>query len=78
MALAKAALSAGRSPVDAPMRVMWPVPSRSSSRARSGEKASSATRRVDHTQPSWASFSSSVMRSRRSSTRASIGAAESR
>ena len=59
-----AALAAGRSPVDAPMRVIVADAVRAAARcARSGEKASSGDERVDQTQPSWASFSSSVMRS---------------
>ncbi len=51
------------------MRVTCPVPWRSREAARSSEKASSSTRLVDQTQPSWASFSSRVMRPTRSLAR---------
>jgi hypothetical protein len=78
MAFMKAAFSAGRKPVAAPMRVTCPVPAAIRPAAFSGENWSWSTRAVDQTQPSWATFSCRVMRSSRSSTRFSTGLEASR
>ena len=81
--LCSSASPAGRSPVDAAIRVTCPVPDDMSSVAASSEKdvapsAPGRTSCVDHTHPSWASFSASVMRPSRSSMRSSIDSAGSR
>ena len=82
--LCSSASPSGRSPVDAAMRVTCPVPVDMSSVAASTENPLVAvgspgrTSCVDQTQPSWASFSSSVMWPIRSSTRCSIDSPGSR
>ena len=77
MSLCSSASPAGRRPVEAAIRVTCPVPFDISSVAASTENAlapdgSVRTSCVDQTQPSWASFSVSVMRPSRSSMRCSM------
>ena len=65
MSLVNLATPAGRSPVEAAMRVTCPAPLGITSAAFRGENAawspSPSTSCVDHTPPSWASFSSRLI-----------------
>ncbi len=77
-ALANAAVRSGRSPVPPLTRVTCPVPWRSCVAAFASENQVSSASRDIQTPPSCASFSGSVMRPRRSSTRESTGRLGSR
>ena len=60
-------------------RLTCPIPPASRARTRSGSRSVSLLNSSnDHSDPSWASFSSSVIRASRSATRASIGRLGSR
>ena len=78
ISLVRLAMATGRKPVEAPMRVTWPMPWRSVSAAASGSNRSPLTNDVIQRQPSWAIFSSGRIRASRSSTRSSTDSRGSR
>ena len=78
MSLARAATSRAPRFVPPASRVIWPMPFPMSAFARSRSSVPIPTISKDQTDPSWATFSSRVIRSRRSLVRSSIESVASR
>ena len=75
VAAVAAATCGGRMGLPPAGRTTWPMPRGMRAWALSGTKASWSIRSFIHSAPSWATFSSSVMRARRSATRSAMGRA---
>ncbi len=79
IALPASAAPAGSRLVAPATRLIWPIPVASRSRIRASSSSLSLLNSSnDQTDPSWATFSASVIRASRSATRCSIGRLASR